>query len=505
MNKKPEKKKVGFLSKYEDIKLQDIKSFEIKKYTIKNFIEYKLIFLIYFDEIGILIHELSKKDNKSIPLIISKFQKNIKIDIFINKFKFDKKAKTKTFDEIFKIISELIHINKIDFKKDSKNKSIDLIINNKEGKEILNINIPIKINEDKINNNSSLFKLNPSLRNSEIITDLCEAYWSLNKNFVVFNSYHDNEVYLIYQNYDNNNIEILKLINKYIVKYINNIESKLSYIEHFFDEKNKFDYLLTADRNKNIKIYNISLNYELILSFNNGESIGFISSCLLLFNENILITSIFGRKKNDYTKIYSMNDIFKDNKNNKLDKTKDNITLLKKLSGTNNIVICSLLYWDNDKNNTKYIIQLSNNKVQINDIKNYNLYGYLETDESNKSNLFYSGFIYKNTYLIVMSNEGSFYKWNLISKSLMKKMYINNHLLFDCLLWSNNFTIISARNQENKKSLIKIMDITQFKVINNTYVSEIEGIISIKKIIHPKKGDCLLVSGENNKIVLFSL
>ena len=139
------------------------------------------------------------------------------------------------------------------------------MISNKEGKQIFNINIPNKkdiIEEDL--SSPKLFKLNPSFKKSEIIANSCQTYWSLNKNFVVFNSYHEYEVFLVYQNYDNNNIDIMKLANKQIVKSLKNIEFKLSMIEHFFDKENEFDYLLTADRNKDIKIYNISLDYQLL-------------------------------------------------------------------------------------------------------------------------------------------------------------------------------------------------------------------------------------------------
>lgn len=496
-----EKKRIGFLSKYDEIALQDIKSFEIKQYGINNLKEFKLIFLIYLEEIGIVIHESLKKDIKSNSLIIGKYQRYIYLNKFQEKFYTDKN--TKTLEEIFNLITELIHLNKVNFILKNDKQSINLVINNKEGKQILNLNIPIKVEDNKKNNNSGLFKLSPFFRNKEIITNNCDSYWFLNKNFVIFNSYHEDELFLIYQNNDNNNIEVMKLINKQIVIYLKNIESKLSVIEHFFNDKNNFDYLLTADRNKYIKIYNISLNYQLILSFNNGETIGFISSCLLLFDENLLISSIFGKKKNDYTKIYSLNDIFKNN--NIFEKSKNNINMIKKLDDSNNMVVCSILIWDYIKYKIKYLIQLSNNKIIINDIHNYNLYGYLEGIDKNKNNVFYSGNICNEIFFIAISNEGFIFYWNILSKHLIKMIEINNYNLFDSLLWSNNYLIIGSWNQKNKESMIKILDISQFMIINNIYVKEIEKISCIRKIVHQKKGNCLLISGDNNKIILLSI
>ena len=81
---------------------------------------------------------------------------------------------------------------------------------------------------------------------------------------------------------------------------------------------------------------------------------------------------------------------------------------------------------------------------------------------------------------------------------------INNCLLSDCILWSNNYLIISANNA-NKNSIIKILDISKFKIINTNFVKDITGISCIRKIIHPGKGDCLLATGDNNKIVLLSI
>ena len=157
----------GFISKYEDIELQDIKSFIIKKYNINSLIEYKLFFYIYLRYIGILIHELGKKDIKSNPLIISKFYRKIKIKYFLKEFILDEK--NKTLEYIFKLISDLILINKINFIDEIKTKSLNLIINNKEGKQIFKLNIPIKLNEDKVNSNSLIYNLNPCLKNIKII------------------------------------------------------------------------------------------------------------------------------------------------------------------------------------------------------------------------------------------------------------------------------------------------------------------------------------------------
>ena len=73
----------------------------------------------------------------------------------------------------------------------------------------------------------------------------------------------------------------------------------------------------------------------------------------------------------------------------------------------------------------------------------------METNEYNKNNMLYSGCICKNFYLFCISNEGNVFQWDLKSQILINKIFIKNFTLYDCLLWSNTFLIISSRNQEN--------------------------------------------------------
>ena len=74
------------------------------------------------------------------------------INLFIHNF--FSEEKNKTLDDIFILFTGLIKLNKINFNDDTDKKSINLVINNELGKEIFRLNIPIKENEDKINDTS---------------------------------------------------------------------------------------------------------------------------------------------------------------------------------------------------------------------------------------------------------------------------------------------------------------------------------------------------------------
>ena len=476
--------------KYEDIYLIESKQFLIKDYKISSLKEYILVFNIYENEILFSIAELLKTDIKSKSLIKSNYESKFdKMDLLT---KFSRVSGTNNFQEIYQFISRKIYLNKIQINI-SKSNSLFFIINDDKNKEILKLQIP-KISDIK-NNNFEKYQLNPIFKNKKIITDSCEGYYSLNNSFEVFYSFQDcNEIFLAFQNNDTNNIDIIKLTNSQLIISLKNIQNKITTIKHFFNVKTKFDYLIITDTNNDIKIWNISLNYKLIAQFNNGDSIGNISSSLLLFPDYILITSIYGKKNDDYTKIYNFNE-----------KSGKNICEFKKnIKGSNNLLVSYLLIWEN--NNKKYLIQLSYYKVLINDIvdEKNSLYWSFDGIENNEKLLFYCGYIVNKRFLITNTKEGYIFLIDLENKIIVNKLKISYNL-YNSLLWSDNYIIFAAQDSNNtKKCFIKIMDIYQFKIISNLNYEILEGITTVKKITHPDIGNCLLTFGTNNKIIIFS-
>ena len=74
---------------------------------------------------------------------------------------------------------------------------------------------------------------------------------------------------------------------------------------------------------------------------------------------------------------------------------------------------------------------------------------------------------------------------------MLKKINVINKKLYGICLWNNNNLFVGCEDKT-----IKLVNINNDKIIKN--LSGHEGsVITIKKIIHPKYGECLISYGED--------
>ncbi len=74
---------------------------------------------------------------------------------------------------------------------------------------------------------------------------------------------------------------------------------------------------------------------------------------------------------------------------------------------------------------------------------------------------------------------------------MLKKINIINKKLYGICLWNNNNLFVGCEDKT-----IKLININNDKIIKS--LSGHEGsVITIKKIIHPKYGECLISYGED--------
>ena len=105
------------------------------------------------------------------------------------------------------------------------------------------------------------------------------------------------------------------------------------------------------------------------------------------------------------------------------------------------------------------MIQLSYYKILINDINDEknSLYWSFDGIENREKLLFYCGCIVNKKFLITNTKEGYIYLINIADKSIVNKLKIN-FSLYNCLLWSEKFIILTAQNSNNtKQCFIKII------------------------------------------------
>ena len=414
----------------------------------------------YTSLINIPIQELSFKYNDY------EINKDLTLEenIYLNK-------KNKIIDDVIRIL--VYNAKDKNLEENNKNKKIE---NNK-----LNIEYNNKIN--------CKFKKNPNLKYKSDITDNNDFYVR-NDIFEVFISYKDNTEYLVSKNYDNYNLDIFKLIENKKILSLKGHNKNVTTIRYFINDKNKNEYLMSADFNYYIIIWDISNNYNIKYKFDSGYK-GNIYSCLMVFphniDENYFITStraiIYKSFYDQYTKLYSL----------------DTGDFIKNFDNTNDIRIFYLLLWLNKNNNEYYVIQLSSGKILISSIFSENSFC---LNEENKNEIL-SGYIYEknnNDYLCV-SSYGSISIWDLFNQTKFKVISSYENYLWHIIQWNDKYSIVCDRYNIS----FKIIDMEQYKIISNVGGGHKEDIFSVKKFFHPIYGESLLSCASDKTIKLWTI
>ncbi len=350
--------------------------------------------------------------------------------------------------------------------------------------------------EKKVNHNIYINKIkyefvnNPT--NLKYKSDITETNTSdgWNDMFEVFLCYKDNKEYLVSPNSNDYNLDIFDLLEEKKITSLKGHKNDIRTVRYFINEKNYKEYLISADDNKIVIVWEVSNNYKIKTKIDT-EYGNNIYSCLLVFpinsENNYIITSTYHESKNldtSATKIYS----FKNSK------------LIKYMNNTNNNVIYYLLTWHNKNKNRYYIIQFSYLKILINDLYDDEIYYELiqepETDH-------FSGFIYTldgYDYLISSSENGLINIWDLYTKKIFKTINTFNSFLAHIIHWNDNY-ILAA--DFNNKSFI-IVDIDEDKIVSLYKIEHTKEVKCIKKIKHPIYGEALLSGSKDNTIKLWT-
>ena len=321
-------------------------------------------------------------------------------------------------------------------------------------------------------------------------------YLTIHSVFEVFTSFKDGQKYLISKNGKNHIIEIISLKDNQIFKELS-YEGKttITMIRYFFNLKGNKEYLVSADIDKKVVIWDISNDYKILNIVNAEYTDANIYSCYLFFdnfeNNFLFISCGLNRyKKNEttYTKMYSFKD-FKFNKN--LVDSNDNNTYY-------------LLIWFNKMDNTNYLIELCEKKIVITNFMQNKLYAKLYQDDL-KVLKYYSGFIYsienKKNYLCCSTSNGCIIIWDLINKTIMKNIIFSKLELYNIILWNQKYAIISGGSSKK----ILFFDLEKFEIIGHINTNHHSNVNCVKKINHPLYGEALLSSGNDHKIKLYIL
>ena len=434
------------------------------------------IIFIYNGEKTEINSDLKEKINK----ICREFSNKKGIDF--NKLNFEYNGKKLNMD-----LSLEQYINKIDNKINNKTNSFDIFVIEKKESKVIDNNLR-NIHNIKIRYN---FTKNPNLKFRLVISEKNNSF-GMNDLFEVFISVKSNIGYIVLK--DNNyNLNIFRLIDNKKIISLQGHKAQIFMIKYFINVKETKEYLISADDNQIIIIWDISKDYRIknCINTNYDEQ---IFSCILFFgqfiDENYIITSTYSISDNNEissSKIYS----FSDGK------------FIKYLFNTNSESIYCLISWFNSKNNKYYIIQLGKVKIIINGLIDDKYYELIKQNEYR----FFSGFIYnKNNidYLCTSSYNGYINIWDLYDKKIFKTIRISNNIyksyLFQIIQWNDKYIIaVDGFNS------FKIIDLDINKVISEFGEKDTKNIKSIKKIYHPIYAESLLTYDKDGTIKLWSI
>ena len=422
-----------------------------------------------------------------------------------------------TFDSIDKAYDFVINIfdeNKIYIKHIEINKLIKLEINDGN----LKTEIGLLYNENvKANTNYFMNEIN-KLKND--IKNLKEENNKLKKNIETLKKYHDNRdpknIQLLSDvtydgfaedNSDNsftvfnsiNNILCIIYTNKRksLVCYNLNTKKKISEVinahntfitcyRYYLDKINKRDIVLSLSCNdNNIKLWNV-LNWECILNLIDVNISGSIYSACFMEenNKSYFITS--NCNWNNYCQKLKIYD-FDGQKVNEINDSNYNVFFID-------------TYYDK-KLLKNYIVTGNFGLVKSYDYnKNELYYDYKSCDEKCHLSLIVQRFedIVK---LIESSTDGNIRIWDFHSGLLLNKIKISNSIYLRgiCLFYNNNYLLVSCDDKT-----IKIIELRS-KLIVKSLVGHDNKVLTIKKVMHPQYGECILSQGyEKDQIKIWT-
>ena len=349
------------------------------------------------------------------------------------------------------------------------------------------------------------YNISPNLVYEEDIVDVVECTFTIANSFEAFMSVKDEKPYLVYQEKDNKNLEVMKVLkNKYkLVSVIKGHNSPITTIKYFLNKTNNIEYIISADYDGIIILTSVTEDFKIINKFKTDYINGQLSSCLMIFELNqqcdfdikngILLTSC----KNIYANQQLPMRLYVLNEKGKFD-------VLKEFFGfsTNTSY---MLHWYNKKTKTNYIIDLGKNKIVFISLLSGSLYTEIKPD---LNTWYHSGLIYddvKNDREILYINSilSIVLLFDLSNNTIIGKIKTSSQLerLYSMIQWNDNYILIAGATTPD----IKVIDIRDQKCVGNIFIGHNDDFRCLRKIKHPKFGYCIITGSDDCTLKLYKL
>ena len=281
-------------------------------------------------------------------------------------------------------------------------------------------------------------------------------------------------MYLIYTN-KNRSIIALDVINYQKINEIKNPHCNvITNFRHFLDTINNRDLVLSiSEKECHIKLWDIK-NFECLLDIKKIYEGGrLISACFLKENnQNYIITSKLNYSfESELIKVYDFNG----KKIKSIPLSKDETVFIDS-------------YYDN-KLSKNFIFTCNKGHIKSFDFQKNKLYH--KYYEKNNNKYHFSAVVFSKeiiTKLIASCADGIIRIWNFHSGEILNKMkVVDRKVIYGICLWNNEYLFIGC---EDKIIILNLEKIIIKKISGHNYK-----VVTIKKIKHPKYGECLLSQG----------
>ena len=91
--------------------------------------------------------------------------------------------------------------------------------------------------------------------------------------------------------------------------------------------------------------------------------------------------------------------------------------------------------------------------------------------------------------LIDSCDDGNIRIWNFHTGTHLNRIRVNNEYIFGICLWDEDYLFVGCKDK-----IIKLIDLNNGIIIKDLYGHK-NNVIAVKKINHPKYGDCLISQG----------
>ena len=333
----------------------------------------------------------------------------------------------------------------------------------------------------KHDNNLNYFNENypKKIRYLKDLTTDSYARRSCDKTFIVFNSINDDILYLIYYTQDNLIISY-NLITFQKINEIKNVNQEIVNFNYYCDKNNKRDLILSISI-KDIILWNVK-NWECMAKIQMlGDN---LFACFINDNNNIYIFSIISNYKYSKSKLfYLYGEEIKD-----LYEYKEKTTFVD-------------TYYDKNLNKN-YIIAAHFKYVDSYDYTNNKIYHrYYEKSDNIRYDIYHIVFKENNNIIKMIESESQYIRiWDFHKGKLLNKINTNDYWFRGICIWNDDYFITACSNKKfilaelNGKIPSNLNKNYRYIEINNTHDA-----FNIKKIFHPKLGECLITQGNKNE------